>query len=113
MKKLILAVTIFVTFNVNAGELFWISDSGTESRLNCTIETQSHSDKPSISEYWIDCEDNNIGPIGNGLVNKSTIYINGSPVLVCPMIQSIFGLNDVFSMTLDCRSKIFKNGYEN
>ena len=110
MKKII--IMLMIGFNVNAGELHWITDNGNESRLNCTIEAHSHRDSPtSMSEYWIDCSDNNIMPILNNINNKSSIYINDRPVLTCPMIDSIFGTGDVFYMILDCRTTIFKNGF--
>ena len=105
MKKVFLINLLFMSVICQAGELHWQTNKGTESRLNCQIEAQSHNS--SISEFWLDCEGKPIIIDNQGIQDpnghRSYVYVNDQ-ILSCPVATSIFGNDAVsFYLLLDCR----------
>lgn len=107
MKKLIIlfAALILTHTQSHAGEIYWQTQENIfELRQGCTINAHSHNDASQISEFWLDCEDNNVPSIQTGAVfGRSIIYFAGEPKLICKVDVSQFGRNDDFFMLLDCQ----------
>jgi hypothetical protein len=111
MKILIL---LMLCTNVQAGEIHWLTDGGMVSRFDCVLISHSHSDSLNFSEYWVKCDNEIITPINNGIINgKSSITFSNNTILLCPMLNSIFGSDDQsFYALMDCRTIIFKNKFD-
>ncbi len=112
MKNLILLIlAIFLTNpQVFAGEVYWQTQENTfQSRQNCSINGHSHNDTLQVSEFWLDCGDNNIKPIKTGPVSgRSIVNFAGEAKLICKVDVSQFGRNDDFFLLLDCQQPSHK-----
>ncbi len=108
----------FFSLSVSAGEIHWQTDNGLISKTGCFMVAQSHSDTVNLSEYWVDCADNNIVEITTGtIIGKSIVTFGGftgTQNLICPVETSIFGDSPKsFYMLLDCTTTTFNDGFEN
>ena len=114
MKKILLLNLLCVTSICYSGELHWQTNMGLQSRLNCQIEAQSHSDSSAVSEYWLECMGEPIMTNNRGNQSqkghRSFVYVNGK-TFSCPVETSIFGNDAVsFFLLLDCRKAVsYKN----
>jgi hypothetical protein len=108
MKNIIILSLLFISTRNFAGEFYWVTNNGQESRLDCFMESQAHSDSSGISDYWLSCTGdpiviNNPTP-QNQNMPKSFVHI-GSQTISCPVTTSLFGSNgDDFLLLLNCKN---------
>lgn len=103
--KTIIILTI-LAFNVNAGEVSWISDNGFNSVKNCELAFHRHSAHENYHKYIFKCKGATydrvygVDPIED--LNSSSIVIEGVIDLYCPVEISAFYSSTDFSMFLNC-----------
>lgn len=107
---------ILLSFTVNAGDFIWHQDNPTPNDfgVECELLLIHYSDQTNTSNYNIRCISL---PVFGGITleddqRKSTVFMGGGQ-FVCPIINAWFTSDpEDFYIEMDCRTIIFKNGFE-
>ena len=105
MKILILLI---ISFNAHGGQILWFTGDGVKSLNDCMVQRQNHVDKPIKHDYVLTCSETIVFYKAKSIdkIKTTTIRINDSLVLRCPVLLSAFYSIDDFSMLVDCQNHI-------
>ena len=109
MNKLILL--ILMSTRLCAGDLYVITETGTELYQGCYVGIRYHSDIQRLSEYHLTCQQP-VPSASNSEVH-TRVYVEDSGTMACSRSTSTFYTDVDFYIVLDCREDlVFRSAFD-